>query len=377
VGNWIGVSVSGSALANSYSGVLVYSSAANTVIGGGPGSRNAISGNVFSGVRISDAGTNNTTVRGNIIGLNPVTGAAVPNQSTGVTIWNGAQGTQIGGLSLTDPNIIQGNTSYGVYISDATTKYNTVVGNSIYNNSSLGIGLNATANESQAAPALTSAVAGNGLSVPGNLTSTASSTYRLDFYTSPTADSSGAGEGRTYLGNISVTTNAGGTASFTFTSTATLPAGAIVTATATNANGSTSAFAVNRTVTMTDSDGDGIPDAYETAHGLNPSLNDAALDPDGDGLTNLQEYLAGSDPHDATSKMSLTLTSQAGGDMAIDVATLAGKTYRIEKRLSLGSGTVWLPLVENILGTGSVLRITDPGAITQSSSGFYRVLVVP
>jgi len=43
----------------------------------------------------------------------------------------------------------------------------------------------------------------------------------------------------------------------------------------------------------TDSDGDGIPDAYEIANGLNPSLNDAATDLDGDGLTNLQEYQKG------------------------------------------------------------------------------------
>lgn len=43
----------------------------------------------------------------------------------------------------------------------------------------------------------------------------------------------------------------------------------------------------------TDTDNDGIPDAYEIANGLNPSVNDAASDLDGDGLTNLQEYQRG------------------------------------------------------------------------------------
>ena len=48
-----------------------------------------------------------------------------------------------------------------------------------------------------------------------------------------------------------------------------------------------------------DADGDGMSDAWETAHGLNPgSAADAALDPDGDGLTNLQEFEAQTDPHD-------------------------------------------------------------------------------
>jgi hypothetical protein len=44
----------------------------------------------------------------------------------------------------------------------------------------------------------------------------------------------------------------------------------------------------------TDADMDGMPNDYESAQGLNPSDPlDASLDLDGDGLTNLQEYLAG------------------------------------------------------------------------------------
>jgi len=47
-----------------------------------------------------------------------------------------------------------------------------------------------------------------------------------------------------------------------------------------------------------DSDHDGMPDAWETRHGLNPhDPADAAKDKDGDGYTNLEEYINGTNPN--------------------------------------------------------------------------------
>ena len=51
-----------------------------------------------------------------------------------------------------------------------------------------------------------------------------------------------------------------------------------------------------------DDDNDGIPDTYETANGLDPLIDDAGLDADGDGFTNLREFEAGSDPQDPASR---------------------------------------------------------------------------
>ncbi len=47
----------------------------------------------------------------------------------------------------------------------------------------------------------------------------------------------------------------------------------------------------------TDDDNDGMPDVWEMMQGLNPFINDAAGDPDADGVSNLNEFLGATDPN--------------------------------------------------------------------------------
>ncbi len=55
-----------------------------------------------------------------------------------------------------------------------------------------------------------------------------------------------------------------------------------------------------------DSDADGIPDVYEMEHAMNAAdHDDAQLDADGDGFSNLEEYLGGTNPNDANSHPSM------------------------------------------------------------------------
>ncbi|MCA9215240.1 MAG: DUF4347 domain-containing protein, partial [Planctomycetales bacterium] len=139
-GNYIGVDVTGNtALGNSNDGIRISGGASNNTIGGDrtAGEGNVISGNIGAqsdGIEILDSGTNNNKVFGNYIGTNADGTAAIGNGRYGVVIYNGVQGTQIGGAGTGEGNIISGNTSAGVIVdgnNNASTSGNVIQANII------------------------------------------------------------------------------------------------------------------------------------------------------------------------------------------------------------------------------------------------------
>jgi hypothetical protein len=123
---------------------------------------------------------------------------------------------------------------------------------------------------------------------------------------------------------------------------------------------------------LVDTDGDGMPDDWEMANGLNPNnADDANLDPDADGATNLQEYLAGTDPHNPLSCLKVQFISESGGVARITFTAVAGKTYSLLYRDSLASGT-WLKLADYASAGTQLVTITDSAA--NGAQRFYRLI---
>ena len=147
----------------------------------------------------------------------------------------------------------------------------------------------------------------------------------------------------------------------------------------TSANGTVNgADATFTTPAFVDSDGDGIPDDYETAHGLDPhNAADALPDNDGDSQCNLAEYLASTDPFNAADSFRVLGVTRSGADIVVGFTTVFGKRYVVERTASLTS-PVWSTVGAITNGNGTPLTITDTGAAANGApTFFYRARVVP
>jgi hypothetical protein len=121
-----------------------------------------------------------------------------------------------------------------------------------------------------------------------------------------------------------------------------------------------------------DSDGDGLPDWWELAQGTNWKIADANGDPDHDGFTNLQEYLAGTDPQNALSNLRLNASLTSPGFVNLQFPAVSNRTYSVLYKDVLNT-PAWSKLADiDAHSTNWISNIPDTiGVLTNR---FYRVI---
>ncbi len=123
--------------------------------------------------------------------------------------------------------------------------------------------------------------------------------------------------------------------------------------------------------------GDGIPNGWKLQYGFDPfDPNLANEDSDGDGMSNLQEYLAGTDPTNSASAFRITgIVRTNSSDVFVTWTTGLAKTNALQVTTNFPAGYSDIFTVTNT--TGTVTNYLDPGAVTNGPSRYYRVRLVP
>ncbi|MES2920838.1 MAG: S8 family serine peptidase [Verrucomicrobiota bacterium] len=129
---------------------------------------------------------------------------------------------------------------------------------------------------------------------------------------------------------------------------------------------------------IVDTNANELPDWWETDHFTTLCAIPTA-DPDGDGMNNLQEFLAGTGPDNSVSRFAILqsgfVPTPPPGAYILTFASVPGIVYRVEMSDTLAPDS-WSPLGPDLTGTGGILQAADSAA-DKPAKRFYRVRVIP
>jgi hypothetical protein len=123
---------------------------------------------------------------------------------------------------------------------------------------------------------------------------------------------------------------------------------------------------------LSDSDGDGLADAWELQYFGNLAAN-ASDDTDADGMSNLREFRAGTNPKDAQSRFEMLEVTKVPSGIAIRWTSEPGRTYRALRTSSLlAAPTEYQVIQSDISATPPVNQFIDTTTGIEALS-FYRI----
>ncbi len=126
-------------------GVVISGSASGNQIGAdlesalAAGEGNVISGNASFGIQLSDPGTSGNVVQGNLIGTDSTGTVDLGNVSVGVDFQSGAADNTIGRTTAAAGNVITNNGAGGVFVNGSGSVGDEIIGNRIFGNNGQAI----------------------------------------------------------------------------------------------------------------------------------------------------------------------------------------------------------------------------------------------
>ncbi len=126
---------------------------------------------------------------------------------------------------------------------------------------------------------------------------------------------------------------------------------------------------------LTDSDSDGLPNAWELAHGLRTNdVSDAMLDSDLDGVSNRDEYTAGTSPTNAQSVLRIENILRTNAATVLKFLATSNKTYTVESRSS-AEANPWFRVADVLaVTTNRTVSITDGDPPLAEPTRYYRIV---
>ena len=123
---------------------------------------------------------------------------------------------------------------------------------------------------------------------------------------------------------------------------------------------------------IVDTDRNGLPDWWEQQYFGHLTGTSTNTDADHDGLNNLAEFLAGTNPTNANSNLGVKILSVSKSNtVSVAWASVAGKTYWVERATNL-TGGFHTVIQTNIAATAPTNTITDTNLLS-GKIRFYRV----